>query len=121
MLLVNFKGFSQKRALTTEGDTVVIFSIPQAKKMLKVYYEAQECKELQVINDSIITSHDNIIQAQIQAISYADTTIMYKDSVIISQKEEIRLYRKQIIKEKKDKRIIGAGGIMGIILAIIFL
>jgi hypothetical protein len=46
---------------------------------------------------------------------------MYKDSVIISQKEEIRLYRKQIIKEKKDKRIIGAGGIMGIILAIIFL
>jgi DNA-binding transcriptional regulator YbjK len=118
---VNFKGFSQKRALTTDGDTVVIFSIPQAKKMLKVYYEAQECKELQVVNDSIISAQDKIIQAQIQSISYADTTIMYKDSVIYSQKEEIRLYRKQIIKEKKQKRLIGAGGIVGIILAAIFL
>jgi hypothetical protein len=121
VLSVNLKGFSQKRALTTEGDTVVIFSIPQAKKLLKVYHEAQECKKLQVVNDSIISVQEDVIKSQQQAILYADTTILYKDSVIISQKEEIRLYRKQIIKEKKEKRLIGAGGIIGIILAAIFL
>jgi hypothetical protein len=46
---------------------------------------------------------------------------MYKDSVITSQKSDIRDYRKRIIKEKKAKRLVGAGGVVGIILAIIFL
>jgi hypothetical protein len=65
--------FSQAITLNSKGDTLLCFSIPQSKFLLKTYYGLQECKA----NDTITANENKALK----------TIISTKDKEIAEQKE----------------------------------
>ena len=71
MLLTNTAAYSQKTALSNNGDTLICFSVSQAKFLLKKYYEAEKFAKLDSIcelqllySDSVKNTLTSTIDAQ---------------------------------------------------------
>lgn len=87
-LLTSIKAFSQ-RAILNDKDTIICFTVPQSKYLLKKYYQAEELLIL-----------DSICEAQLggfKAISSSNERIIKNQSLVIKNKdEEVRLKELEI-------------------------
>jgi hypothetical protein len=71
MLLTSITAYSQKTALSSNGDTTICFSVSQAKFLLKKYYEVEKYAKLDSVcqlqllyNDSLNNTLTGTIIAQ---------------------------------------------------------
>lgn len=99
---MSIKAFSQK-AILSDKDTIICFTIPQSKYLLKKYYQAEELLIL-----------DSICEAQLssfKAISNSNERIIKNQSLVLKNKdEEVRLKELEIgglneLISDKDKEI----------------
>lgn len=81
MLSMSITAYSQKTALSSNGDTTICFSISQAKFLLKKYYEVEKYATL-----------DSICQLQLlysDSINNTLTSTIVSQSVIIQNLDDI--------------------------------
>lgn len=85
--------FSQAITLNSKGDTLLCFSVPQSKFLLKTYYGLEECKA----TDSITTNENKALK----------TIVSLKDSQILSLKEITAKTEQQVAihKEAVDRMV----------------
>ena len=110
MLSASYKSFSQKRAITNQGDTVVIFTIPQAKKILKQQYELKELKELDTLNRSIIGQKDSAIVSLKEGNSDLETALRFQKEIIGDFRNKLKEKDRVILRQKRVIRIISVTG-----------
>ena len=117
---MSLQAFSQQMVLNSKGDTTICFSVPQAKFMLKKYYQVQMldslfaiCELQRHIGDSIIVNDQRIfdknqliLNNQYQVIVLKDHEISNLENIITDQKKTIR--RQKLYKWLS---IIGGGTI----------
>lgn len=117
---VSFPTYSQKRALTSEGDTVICFTVPQSRYLLKTIYKARELKTLDSLNQCVIAEKDTVITAlELQIKDYKE--VRTNDGEIKRiLKEENKLLNKRLKSEKLKTKILGIATIVGVIALIVF-
>lgn len=110
-LLTSIKAFSQKATLS-EKDTVICFTIPQSKYLLKKYYQAEEllildsiCEaQLSVFKD-ISSSNERVIKNQSLVLKNKDEEVRLKELEIGGLNELINDKEKEIATQKLYKWI----------------
>ena len=120
-MLASLNGYSQKRALTTKGDTVITFSVPKAKWLLKQTYKVEELTVLDSLNKSELTIKDSIITNLNMNINDYKSIIKVKGEVIDIQYTHIDQLKKEIKRQKRYKMYAILGGAVSVIAVIIFL
>lgn len=119
MLLANYKAFSQKKAITNQGDTVVLFTIPQAKKILKQQYELKELKELDTLNRAIIQQKDSVIVYLKESNNDLETALNFQKNIIEDFRGKLKEKDRVIFRQKRIIKIISATGTIIIIALLI--
>ena len=120
-LLASLNAYSQKRALTTKGDTVIVFSVPKAKWLLKQTYKVGELTTLDSLNKSELTIKDSIITGLNMNINDYKKLIIVKGEVIDGQYTHIDQLKKEIKRQKRYKMYAILGGAVSVIAVMIFL
>ena len=118
---MNLSAYSQKRALTTKGDTVIVFSIPKAKWLLKQAHKVGELTTLDSLNKIDMAFQDTIIKEQNMIISDYIKIVEVKADVIDVQYKEINQLKKEIKRQKRYKMYAILGGAVSVIAVMIFL
>lgn len=120
VLLMNLQAFSQQVVLNSKGDTTICFSVPQAKFMLKKYYQVEMldslfaiCELQRQVADSIISNDQKIfdknqliLNNQYQVVVLKEYEISKLENIVTDQKKTIR--RQKLYKWLS---IIGGGTI----------
>lgn len=112
-------GYSQKTVLSNTGDTLVCFTQPQTKFLLKEHYQKELSDSLLSICESqtdlykvVVQSKDKIIDNQ-QMIIENDKQIIENQE---AQKEELnannKLLKKQLRKSRFKTFLVGAVGLV---------
>jgi len=116
-LLMSIKAFSQKATLS-EKDTVICFTIPQSKYLLKKYYQSEELLILDSICEAqlrgfkaISTSNERIITNQSLVLKNKDEEVRLRELEIGGLNELINDKEKEINKQKTYKWIAIASGL----------
>ena len=116
ILLTSTKSFSQKTILDN-SDTLICFSVPQSKFMLKEYYRAISNDSLLKVSERQIISYKKIIEADKLIFDKYDEEVANYMLIINNQQVQmqdlsyqIREHKKTIKKEKLKKQLaIGCG------------
>lgn len=120
VLLMNLQAFSQKVVLNSKGDTTICFSVPQAKFMLKKYYQVEMldslfaiCELQRQVADSIISNDQKIFDKNQLILNNQYQVIVLKDHEISNLANIITDQKKAIRRQKLYKwlSIIGGGTI----------
>ena len=120
-LLASLNGYSQKRALTTKGDTVIVFSVPKAKWLLKQTYKVGELTVLDSLNKSELAIKDSIITVLNMNINDYKSIIEVKGEIIDGQYTHIAELKKEIRRQKRYKMYAILCGATSVIAVMIFL
>lgn len=106
---MTLKGFSQKPMLN-DKDTVICFTIPQSKFLLKKYYQAEELFVLDSICEAqlstlklVNSSNESIIKKQSIMVKNKEEETRLKELEISSLNELISDKEKEIKKQKTQK------------------
>ena len=106
--LSSLTAYSQVKALIG-SDTIIYFTVKQAKFLLKTQYELRECKELNAVDTAIITQKDSIISNQ----SFQINALKEIDS---NSREAIRILEKQVKRERRLRRLTSVvGGVLVVV------
>lgn len=107
VLLTTSTVFSQTKALNSNGDTIIYFSVDKAKYLLKQTYKVKELTELNKVLkqekkycDSLQVSQQVQIDDQATIIKNDSIIVADKDLIIKNQQKDIKRYRHQVIKQK---------------------
>jgi len=113
--------FSQEypKMVVIEDDSCVIFTLNQSRQMIIWDVEYDECKEEREIlieeialKDSVITNQKNIVAEYNEIIELYNGIKDEKDTLIQLHVEEKQLLEKQIKKQKRQKFISSALGVI---------
>lgn len=115
--------------LNNEGDTLICTTLNQYSFLLKSVYKVQELKELDSLNndiisfqDSVIQNKETIIENQILIIENKKTIIEFKDEQIILINNELTEQKKSTRTQKVQKWIsIGIGSLSTIYFGVLYL
>lgn len=117
-LLTSIKAFSQK-AILSEKDTVICFTVPQSKFLLKKYYQAEELLildsicEAQLVNfKGVSSSNERIIKNQSLLLKNKDEELRLKELEMGGLNELISDKDKEINKQKLYKWVAIVSGIL---------
>jgi len=109
--LTSIKAFSQK-AILSDKDTIICFTIPQSKFLLKKYYQAEELLildsicEAQLVNfKAVSNSNERIIKSQYLMIQNKEEELRLKELEIGGLNELISDKEKEIATQKTYKWI----------------
>lgn len=110
-LLTSIKAFSQKATLN-DKDTVICFTVPQSKFLLKKYYQAEElflldsiCEAQLSVYKDISSSNERVIKNQSLVIKNKDEEVRLKELEIGGLNELINDKEKEIATQKIYKWI----------------
>jgi hypothetical protein len=113
--------FSQEypKMVVIEDDSCVIFTLNQSRQMIIWDVEYDECKEEREIlieeialKDSVITNQKNTVAEYNEILELYNGIIDEKDSLTQLHVEEKQLLEKQIKKQKRQKFISSALGVI---------
>ena len=119
MCLVNLMAFSQK-LLLNNGDTLICFSVNQAKFLAKEHYRAETyfkadsiCKEQIILKDRQVKMYIKIEDKLQGVINNQSNVIKFKDEELSQCKIILNNSQKEIKKQKRLKiiSIIVGGGL----------
>ena len=101
---MNLSVFSQQIILNK--DTLVCFTIPQAKFLLKKYYDAEKFKALDSVSEKQSSIKDSVIKSMNVRLLEKDSIIADDSSYILIQNKNIKslnisLYKQQVATEKQ--------------------
>ncbi len=109
--MTSIKAFSQK-AILSDKDTIICFTIPQSKFLLKKYYQAEELLildsicEAQLVNfKAVSNSNERIIKSQYLMIQNKEEELRLKELEIGGLNELISDKEKEIATQKTYKWI----------------
>ena len=115
--LMSSKVFSQKAIVEKKGDTLICFTIPQAKFLLKEQYRLQMtdsllsvCEMQKVECDSIRNGTNSLIQKYEKAIKLCNQYQSIQEIEIRKLNESIEFQKKLVRKEKRGKIVAIIGG-----------
>ena len=102
--MMNLSAFSQQ--IISNKDTLVCFTIPQAKFLLKKYYDAEKFKALDSVSEKQSSIKDSVIKSMNVRLLEKDSIIADDSSYILIQNKNIKslnisLYKQQVATEKQ--------------------
>jgi len=118
---VSLSAYSQKRALTSKGDTVIVFSVPKARYLQNQVYKVMELTTIDSLNKVDIKFQDSIITGLNMNINDYKKIIIVKGEVIDVQYTHIDQLKKEIKRQKRYKMYAILGGAVSVIAVMIFL
>ena len=111
-------GYSQKTVLSNTGDTLVCFTQPQSKFLLKEYYKKELSDSLLSICETQTDLYKVIVQSKDKIIDNQQLIIANDKQIIANQeaqKEELDATNKSLKKQLRKSRfktfLVGAAGL----------
>lgn len=92
--------YSQKRVLTTDGDTLVAFTPKQARWLLNQTYKVKELIAIDSVNKSIIVLKDSVI-TELKANESDYLMVLKNKDVVTSIYESENKHLKKVIRRQK--------------------
>ncbi len=117
LLLASIQLYSQTTILNKK-DTLVCFSVPQSKYLLKKYHEAATFRQLNSVcerqlffSDSVVAAEKEIILNQSLIIKNKDEVVSLKDYEITNLKEQLKSQVRKTNTQKVYKVIAITAGL----------
>ncbi len=104
-LLMNINLYSQTKALTSNGDTVICFSVQKAKFLLKQHYKVKELMELDSINKAQLALKDSVNATNKRTISDLDTVVANQKKIIDFRGAQLSDTKDKLAKSQKQAKI----------------